>query len=139
MSRRPPSRVRRETPHRRAKRLGNLPGEVVGALERIERADLHPARIALALSTWADLCRQSRRELGNASNDLTTYMGPDARDDLQRALQALPTRPARTLRHRVDPLDRAIAAKTLPEPHSNPNLPWWQRRYTELYRGRPRT
>lgn len=100
---------------------------------------MQPARIAAALHEWAQVCRQSRRELGNASNDCTTYLGPDARDDLDRAVNALPLRPARTLRNLIDPFDRIFLAKTLPDPHSDPSLPWWRRRLTELYHGRPVT
>lgn len=141
MPRRPPSRVRREQPYRRTRviRLGALPGEVVGALDRLGDDELRPGRIATALWLWRRHSRQPRRELGNASSDETESMAPDARDDLEHAVQALPPRPARTLRRLLAPLDRVIAAKTLAEPYSDPSLPWWRRRYTELYRGQPRT
>ena len=133
--------MRRTQPYRRSRavRLGALPGEVVGALDRLDDKDLRPGRIADALWLWTRHSHQSRRELGNASSDETDSMAPEARDDLERAVQALPPRPARTLQRLLQPLDRAIAAKTLPEPRSDPTLPWWQRRYTELYHGQPPT
>ncbi len=114
-----------------------LPSGVTRALDRTGRSDLHPKAIAAALWQWRWVCRQSRRELGNGSNDYTVDVGPDARDTLQRALDALPHRPARQLAHRIAAADRAFAAKTLPDPFTDPQLPWWWRRLTELYHGYP--
>jgi hypothetical protein len=70
-------------------------------------------------------------------NGSTVYYGPDARDDLQRALEALPRRTARQLRNRIRALDRAFATKTLPDFAADPKLPWWRRKLTDLYVAAP--
>lgn len=114
-----------------------LPSAVTLALDRTGRSDLRPEAIATVLRQWRWVCRQSRRELGNGSNDYTVYLGPDARDALQRALNALPRHPARRLGQRIAAADRAFATKTLADPFADPQLPWWRRRLTELYHGTP--
>jgi hypothetical protein len=110
---------------------------VTAALDRSGRGDVCPEGVASALEQWARVSRQSRRELGDGSNDDTTDIGPDARDVLQRALEVLPPCRAAELRGPVRKLDRAFAAKTLPDPFADPGLPWWHRRLTELYHGYP--
>ncbi len=131
--------MRRETPRRRTAMPAQLPSEVTIALDRTARSDIRPEAIAAALWQWRRMCRQSRRELGNGSNDDTVYLGPDARDVMQRALNALPRHPARQLGHRIAAADRTFATKTLPDPFADPRRPWWRRRLTEFYHGYPPT
>jgi hypothetical protein len=64
---------------------------------------------------------------------------PRCGNALEQALQALPRRSARRLRHLLDPLDALFAARTLPDPLADPGSPWWRRRLTELHQGRPLT
>ncbi len=71
-----------------------LPRAVTIDLDRTGRSDVSPQFVARALDQWARVCQQSRRELANTGNDYTIYLGPDARDDLQRPLDALPRRSA---------------------------------------------
>ena len=77
--------------------------------------------------------------MGNASNDYTAFLGPDARDVLDDAAHMLPRRLARQLYHLIAPFDRAYAAKTLPDPFADPALPWWRRRLADLYQSRALT
>lgn len=129
--------MRRDTSRSRAALPAGLPRGVTIALDRTGRSDLRPEVLASALRQWLRTCQQSARELGNGSNDATVYLGPDARDELQRALNALPQRSARQLHNRLVAADRAFAAKTLPDPFADPQLPWWRRRLVELYHGYP--
>lgn len=133
MPRKRPSRIRRDRRRPRFAFPPQLPRGVTIDLDRTGRSDVSPQLVAAALDQWGRVCRQSRQELGSADNVYAVYNGPDARDDVQRALDALPRRTACQLRGRVSALDRAFAAKTLPDPFADPRLPWWHRRITDLY------
>lgn len=139
MPRKAPARVRRERTQSSSSPPASLPRALAVELERTGRRDVRPERIAAALAEWRSLSRQPRRELSNASNDYTTYLGPDARDVLDAAAHALPHHLARLLRRLIAPFDRAYAAKTLPDPFADPALPWWRRRIADLYQGRALT
>jgi hypothetical protein len=130
MPRKRPSRVRHGRPRPRSAIPARLSRGITAELDRSGRPEVSPERVADALDRWARLCRLPRREQGNPNDDRTAFIGPDARDDLQRALEALSPERARELRSRIRKLDRAFAAKTLPDPFADPRLPWWRRRLT---------
>ena len=48
---------------------------------------------------------------------------------VERAIWALPRRPARELRRMVDPLDETYLSQTSPDPFAWPEAPWWLRRF----------
>ncbi|BBG03997.1 hypothetical protein PSA01_47790 [Pseudonocardia saturnea] len=139
MSRKAPAAVRREQIRDHPTWSKTLPRVLATDLERIGRADLRPEQIAGALAEWRRMARRSRRELSNASDDDVQHSGPLARDVLDTAVRVLPRRSSRTLRALVRSPDEAIAAKTLPDPFADPARPWWHRRLTDLYHGRPLT
>lgn len=122
--------MRREQTRIARYRSTTLPGGIAVALARTGRKDLQPEWIAWSLRTWRGICRQPRRELSKASDD-RLFIGPEARNDLERAVHALSPRLARSLRQLIDPLDEAFLAKTLPDPFAYPWLPWWNRRLHE--------
>jgi len=70
-----------------------------------------------------------RARLSGPHNDWTEFIGPMARDELERALSALPRRQAAALRAMVERADEAFWAKTLNNPRADRSRPWWARRW----------
>ncbi|SFE28701.1 hypothetical protein SAMN04487819_110155 [Actinopolyspora alba] len=100
---------------------------VAHALDRLGREDLDAASVAVALKRWKWACHAPAARLQGEHNDLTEFVAPFARDDLERALRALPRHLARELRSQVAPLDELYIAKTVPVPTwTNGN--WWENR-----------
>ena len=98
------------------------------ALDRLERAQVNSTTIALALVGWQQVAAMPLAQLSGEHNDWTRIIGPGYRDELQRALAALPARRGAGLRAVVARADAVFCAKTLPDPHADPTATWWWRR-----------
>ena len=102
-------------------------------IHRVEAARLRPGDIATAfreLQRYARVAHQYRAhwDLGCPCCE------PLTRESLDLALQALPSRSRAALRALIHPSDEEIRRKTLPDPASPPDWPWWQRRISGIYR-----
>ncbi|WP_344869073.1 hypothetical protein [Amycolatopsis ultiminotia] len=82
-----------------------------------------------ALEIWQRVASLPRAELSAPHNDWTEFIGPMARDDLERAVRALPRKQAAPLRAVVERADEMFRAKTLHNPRIDPSRPWWARRW----------
>lgn len=80
------------------------------------------------LETWHRVAHLPVAELQRENNDWVQFEGPIARNTLEEGMRALPARKSAPLREAVHPLDELFARKTLPNPLTDPLLPWWCRR-----------
>ena len=138
MARRPPAAVRASLPVRLRPRqqFSVVPGLPYWALEdvhHVEATQLRPGDVATAfreLQRYARVAHQYRAQwaLGCPCCE------PLARETLDSALRALPPRSRAVLCALIHPLDEEIRRKTLTDPASPPDWPWWQRRISGIYR-----
>lgn len=129
MPRKRPDRIRPRPDPATAVPAAGVPATTLHALDRLGRPDLRSGRVAASLATWRRVASKPRSELSSSHNDWTEFIGPFARDHLERALRALGRRHAAPLRAEVEQLDRSFEAKTLNNPRADPSLPWWARRW----------
>lgn len=130
MPRRPPARVR--ATNRRRRRpipIHGVPISTSRALDRLDRPRLTSLEINAELLTWRRVAQKPRAVLAREGNDWIHFVGPLARDTLERAMRALPRRQRAPLRRRVARLDALFAGKTVNNPQADPSLPWWSRRW----------
>jgi hypothetical protein len=106
-----------------------MPAAVVHALDRLDQPDLRSERVAESLAAWSRVASMSPSDLSRPHNDWTEFIGPFAREHLERALLALGRRQAGPLRTEVERLDDLFETKTLNNPRADPSLPWWARRW----------
>jgi len=99
------------------------------ALDRLARPEVSSARVRRALEAWRRTASLPRAVLSAPHNDWTEFIGPMARDELERALLALPRRRAAPLRAVVERADKEFRAKTLHNPRADSSRPWWARRW----------
>ncbi|MFF3273901.1 hypothetical protein ACFYWU_23685 [Streptomyces chrestomyceticus] len=132
MTRRRPAQVRGGLAARRPAAFTVVDGLDAAAqldVRALERSRLTPGAVAKALESWRQQVRLPRRYAAD-----TAYYGCPCCDggygraELDIALHALPRRSARQLRALVEPVDRAFLARTLPDPHTPDDRPWWERR-----------
>ena len=82
-----------------------------------------------ALEAWQRIASLPRAALSTSHNDWTEFIGPMAREELERALLALPRRQAAPLRVVVERADDEFRSKTLHNPRADHSRPWWARRW----------
>ncbi|MEU6963783.1 hypothetical protein [Streptomyces chrestomyceticus] len=133
MTRRRPAQVRGGLAARRPAAFTVVDGLDAAAqldVRALERSRLTPGAVAKALASWRQQVRLPRRYVAD-----TAYVGcpcccdsGHGRTELELVLHALPRRSARQLRALVEPLDRTFLARTLPDPHTPDDRPWWERR-----------
>lgn len=116
--------------------MPGLPRWVLADIHRVEATQLRPGDIATAfreLQRYARVAHQYRAHwaLGCPCCE------PPARETLDLALRALPSRSRAALRAIIRPFDDEIRRKTLPDPAGPPDWPWWQRRISGIYRYLP--
>lgn len=98
------------------------------ALDRLGRAEISSSAVGFALRAWRDIAVSSLEELSGAGNDWVELVGPVHREELERAVRALPRHHGARLRAVVEAADEDFLAKTLPDHHADPAQPWWWRR-----------
>jgi hypothetical protein len=109
--------------------IAGVPMATSYALDRLDRSDISSARVAEALRIWQQTASPTRAQLSLPNNDWALLIGPIARNDLERALRALPQRSAAALRLVVERADESFRSKTLNNPRADPSQPWWARRW----------
>lgn len=77
--------------------------------------------------TWRRRAFGPARCLTASCRTCEYFYDPPPRDVLETALHLLPRRPASELRRLLEPIDRRILHRTLPDPFAPPG-PWWSRR-----------
>jgi hypothetical protein len=138
MARRPPAVVRaglpvRPRPRQQFSIVPGLPLWVLADIHRVEATRLRPGDVGIAfreLERYSRIAHQYRAQwvLG------CPCCVPQARETLDLALQALPPRSRAALRALIHPLDDGICRRTLSDPTSPPDWPWWMRRISGIYR-----
>ncbi|GAA5001473.1 hypothetical protein GCM10023317_33820 [Actinopolymorpha pittospori] len=128
MPRKRPARLRRVQEIAPVVRIPGVSPRVARALDRLELPELNSQEIAVAYRQWITVCQQPRRTLSREHNDWSGLIGPVARDQLERAIQALPPQLSRQLQAALTPWDQRFLEKTLPDPTRNPSGPWWWQR-----------
>lgn len=98
------------------------------ALDRLGRPEISSSTVGFALRAWRDIAASSLEELSGAGNDWVEIVGPVHREELERALRALPRHHGARLRATVEAADEDFRAKTVPNLHADPARPWWWRR-----------
>ncbi len=109
--------------------IPSVPLATSRALDRLDRPEISSVRVKQALEAWQHTASLPRARLSGPHNDWTEFIGPMARDELERALSALPRRQAAALRAVVERADEAFWAKTLNNPRADRSRPWWARRW----------
>lgn len=129
MPRRRPSRVRAAAAQPATTVIPGVPTATSHALDRLARPEISSAQVKRALEAWQRTASLPRAALGGPHNDYTEFIGPMEREELERALLALPSRQAAPLRAVVERADEEFRAKTLHNPKADPARPWWARRW----------
>jgi hypothetical protein len=135
MARKPPAAVRtalRRHPRNRAKPsvIDGVSARAVSEIQRLESSLLWPGSVADALARWKRAVFQNVSGLLEAA----THAGCpccdpfEPRGDLEQALKALPPKARRELRAKVEPLDEEFRRRTVHDPYTPPDWPWWRRR-----------
>lgn len=130
MPRRRPSRLRAAVGRPATRAIPGVPLATALALDRLDRSEISSLRVNQALETWKRTAALPEAVLSAPHSDWTEFIGPTARDELERALQALPTRQAAALRVLIARADDAFREKTLNNPTADPLQPWWARRWS---------
>jgi hypothetical protein len=128
MPRKRPARLRRAQETGPVTSIPGVSWRVTRALDRLEEPEFGSREIAAAYHQWIMVCEQPRRTLSREHNDWSGLVGPLARDQLQRAIEALPGHLSRQLRAALAPWDQTYLNKTLPDPTRNPSMAWWWQR-----------
>ena len=97
-------------------------------LDRLERVQVTSTAGSRVLIGWQQVAAMPRGQLSGEHNDWTRTIGLLHRNELQRALAALPARWAAGPRAVVEEADTDFCAKTLPDPHADPTAAWGWRR-----------
>lgn len=98
------------------------------ALDRLGRPDVSSRAVASGLRQYQRIAALSRDVLQAPHRDVTEFIVPGVRAELERALDALPRRAAAPLRAVVARADAEYEARTLHNPGAGPG-PWWTQRY----------
>ncbi|WP_298799453.1 hypothetical protein [uncultured Pseudonocardia sp.] len=130
MPRKRPSRLRTVAARPATRAIPGVPLATTRALDRLDRPEISSLRVIQALETCQRTASLPAATLSAPYNDWTELIGPMARDELERALRALPTRQAAALRVLVARADAAFRVKTLNNPRADPSQPWWARRWS---------
>jgi len=102
MPRRRPSRLRAAAAQPATTVIPGVPLATSRALDRLARLEVSSARTKRALETWQRIASLPRAALSTSHNDWTEFIGQMAREELERALLALPRRQAAPLRVAVE-------------------------------------
>jgi len=129
MPRRPAGRVRSAGIQGSSATIPGVPRATSYALDRPDRPEISSEQVKQALESWQHTASLPRAELAAPYNDWALYIGSSARNELERALRALPRRQAAALRAEVEQSDEIFWAKTLNNPLTDPTEPWWGRRW----------
>jgi len=129
MPRRRPSRLRAAAAQPATTVIPGVPLATSRALDRLARLEVSSARMKRALEAWQRIASLPRAALSTSHNDWTEFIGPMAREELERALLALSRRQAAPLRVVVERADDEFRSKTLHNPRADPSRPWWARRW----------
>lgn len=123
---------RRHPPPRRPSRpTRQITGLSLRTCRELDRLGIHAVTVAGDLAVWHRTASLPARVLNHPFGDDLDFIGPAARDGLQRALDALPRRRADELRALVERIDAVLLRKTVPNPRASPDLSWWHRRWTD--------
>ncbi len=129
MPRRRPSRLRAAAAQPATTVIPGVSLATSRALDRLARLEVSSARMKRALEAWQRIASLPRAALSTSHNDWTEFIGPMAREELERALLALPRRQAAPLRVVVERADDEFRSKTLHNPRADHSRPWWARRW----------
>jgi hypothetical protein len=88
------------------------------------RFGLWPGAVAEALTAWSATARNPALRQFHPCG----CCGRSSRAILQEALDQLPRPSATALAALIEPLDQQYRSRTLPDPHSARDNPWWERR-----------
>ena len=135
MPRRPPGAVRaQQTPVGHRSRIAGLSARTITALAQFDHRRRWPGCTAAALQGYRRLLRQRGRWLDLEPEGCSCCGGPlDHRDNLEAALEALPTPERAELRRLIAPLDDNLFRRSIPDPFWRPaDGPyadrWWHHR-----------
>jgi hypothetical protein len=132
MARRSPAAVRaahppRQQPGTKVPVVDGLNARAVAEILALERS---PGSIARALAEWKQLVH---RDPGRLIEEFRQHSCPccdpfEPREVLEYALASLSPRVRKALRTKVDPLDELFRRRTIEDPHTPRDWPWWRRR-----------
>ncbi|TDD44067.1 hypothetical protein [Saccharopolyspora elongata] len=136
MARRSPAAVRAALPRRlrpgvKLPVVDGLSARAVNEIQVLERSEsLPPGSVARALADWRHAVHSDARHLlDEAVRHGCPCCDPtEARGVLELALTKLGPRSRRALSAKVEPLDEAFRRRTIHDPQTPPDWPWWRRR-----------
>ncbi|MGW1652321.1 hypothetical protein [Streptomyces atratus] len=133
MPRRSPGEIRAQLPHRinRGTRavIRGLSAATNRQIGRFERKNgLYSGDVAHAFRAWSQTVRRSYPSVELSCEGTTGWRDMHARTLLEAAMRTISTKARRELRKAVEPLDARFLARTLNNPLTPTDLPWWHRR-----------
>lgn len=110
--------------------VDGLNARAVSEIHAMEVARMWPGAVAQALAKWKRTVHQDMGRLFADAHDLVCpCCDPfEPRSDLETAMRVLSPQASRALRAKVEPLDELYRRKTIEDPYTPPEWPWWQRR-----------
>jgi hypothetical protein len=110
--------------------VDGLTARAVSEIQALERSGMSPGAVGRALAEWKRAVHQNvARLLEEAAQHGCPCCDPaEARDLLEQTLATLSPRTRQALLAKVEPLDEMFRRRTVHDPQTPLEWPWWRRR-----------